>query len=166
MRVEQQLQKLHPNVIRYWQIIQGIRTCKWLIGGIALLVVKWIWLPSWDWLMIISILGMAFFIIKSLFFVFYGVYIKYSRRGYFLGTDELMIRWGNVWSDNSTIIPLNRVQHVDQEQDIIAQRFGLSSLTITTAGDDHSIIGLTEEDAISLRRQIIEIAKLGDSDAY
>jgi len=110
--------------------------------------------------------GICFFFIKGLFFVFFGVHRKYARRGYLLGEDELMIRWGDVWSDNSSIIPLSRVQHVDQEQDLLAKRLGLSELTITTAGDYHFIVGLTEEGAIKLRRQIINLAKIDNKDAY
>ncbi|WP_144936908.1 PH domain-containing protein [Paenibacillus sp. 32O-W] len=159
-------QKLHPNVIRYWQIKYGLHTFKWMLLGSFPLIIRGVWLPAWVWLSIISYLAILFFFIKGLVFICYGVYRKYSRRSYLLGDDELMIRWGNVWSDNSSIIPLSRVLHVDQEQDMLAKRLGLSELTITTAGDHHFIVGLTEEDAVRLRRQIIELSKLDNKDTY
>ncbi|MFP4978685.1 PH domain-containing protein [Paenibacillus sp. CN-4] len=159
-------QKLHPNVIRYWQITFGIHTFKWILIGCIPLMIRIIWLPAWGWLTIISCLVEFYFITKGLAFICFGVYRKYSRRSYLLGDEELMIRWGNVWSDNSSIIPLSRVQHVDQEQNMLAKRLGLSELTITTAGDHHFIVGLTEEDAALLRRQIIELSKLDNKDAY
>lgn len=159
-------QKLHPNVIRYWQIEYGLHTFKWILIACIPLMLRILWLPAWGWLTMISCLAISFFFIKGLAFICFGVYRKFSRRSYILGDDELMIRWGNVWSDNSSIIPLSRVQHVDQEQDMLAKRLGLSELTITTAGDHHFIVGLTEEDAARLRRQIIELSKLDNKDAY
>lgn len=159
-------QKLHPNVIRYWQIEYALYILKRILICIVPLIIQVIWLPAWSWLTIVSCLGISLFFIIGVIFICYGVYKKYSRRSYLLGDDEIMIRWGNVWSDNSSIIPISRVQHVDQAQDMIAKRLGLSELTITTAGDDHYIVGLTEEDAVRLRRQIIELSKLVNEDAY
>lgn len=159
-------QKLHPNVIRYWQIEYAIYILKRILICIIPLIIQVIWLPAWSWLTIVSCLGISLFFIMGVIFISYGVHKKYSRRSYLLGDDEIMIRWGNVWSDKSSIIPLSRVQHVDQEQDMIAKRLGLSELTITTAGDDHYIVGLTEEDAMRLRRQIIERSKLVNEDTY
>lgn len=71
-----------------------------------------------------------------------------------------------MWSDNSSIIPLSRVQHVDYEQDMLAKKLGLAELVITTAGDRYFIMGLAEEDAVQLRRQIIELSKLDNKDVY
>lgn len=159
-------QKLHPNVIRYWQVSYGLHTFKWILISCIPVMNRIFWFPAWGWLAMISYLAITFFFIKGLAFICFGVYIKYSRRSYLLGNDELMIRWGNVWSDNSSIIPLSRVQHVDQEQDMLAKRWGLSELTITTAGDHHFIMGLIEEDASRLRRRIIELSKLDNKDAY
>jgi len=159
-------QKLHPNVIRYWQVMYGLHTFKWILISSIPLIIRAVWLPAWGWLTVISCLAIVFFFIRGLTFVCYGVHKKYSRRSYFLGDDEIMIRWGNAWSDNSSIIPVSRVQHVDQEQDMLAKKLGLSELTITTAGDHHFIMGLVEEDAVRLRRQIIELSKLDEKDAY
>lgn len=159
-------QKLHLNVIRYWQIKYALHNLKWILICSIPLIIRAFWFPAWGWLTMISCLAISFFLINGFTFIYYGVYKKYSRRSYLLGDDELMIRWGNVWSDNSSIIPLSRVQHVDQEQDMLAKRLGLSELTITTAGDHHFIVGLLEEDAARLRRQIIELSKLDNKDVY
>lgn len=159
-------QKLHPNVIRYWQIKYTLYNLKWILICSIPLIIRAFWLPAWGWLTMISCLAISSFFNKGFTFICYGVYKKYSRRSYLLGDDEIMIRWGNVWSDNSSIIPLSRVQHVDQEQDMLAKRLGLSELTITMAGDHHFIVGLTEEDAVRLRRQIIDLSKLVNEDAY
>lgn len=67
---------------------------------------------------------------------------------------------------NSSIIPLSRVQHVSIEQDVIQKKLGISDLAIVTAGDANYIIGLLEEDTERLRRQVVELPKIGDSDAY
>lgn len=159
-------QRLHPNVIRYWQIKYGLNSLKWILIGSIPLITQAVWLQEWRWLKLIPFLFIPFFLIKGLAFICFGVYKKYSRRSYLIESDELLIRWGNVWADNSSIIPLSRVQHVDQEQDILAKKLGLSELIITTAADDHYIIGLAEQDAVRLRRHIIELSKLDGKDAY
>lgn len=159
-------QKLHPNVIPYWRIMHALGMVKWVAIGSIPLVVRLIWLPAWTWLTVVSGLTVSFFLLRGLFFIGFGVHIKYSRLSYQLGDDEIRIRWGHVWSDNSSVIPFSRVQHADLEQNALAKKLGISALTIATAGDHHAIPGLAEEEAVRLRRRIIDLAKLDDREAY
>lgn len=161
-----ELKKLHPNVVPYWRVKSLISMVIGILFSSIPFVIKIFWLNNWVWLTYASSVLIAYFVLSAVFFVVYGVNVKYARRSYRLSDDEIMIQWGSVWSDNSTIIPMNRVQHVDKEQGIIAKKYGVSEIAINTAGESHYIVGLLVEDAQILREEIIKLAKLGDKGAY
>lgn len=159
-------QQLHPNVIPYWRFTRLISLFqKSVIAGIPI-TVHLIWLPTWTWILYVTVTYVLYLWLTSLFYIFYGVRYMYIRRGYLLTNDEIVIRWGNIWAENVSVIPLSRVQHVDMEQDLIQRKLGISGLAIVTAGDATGVVGLLEADAKMLQRQIVELAKLGETDAY
>ncbi|WP_028596326.1 PH domain-containing protein [Paenibacillus assamensis] len=159
-------QRLHPNVIPYWRL----RRLIWLFKSTTLwsvpIAIHLIWMEDWKWLMYIASIYIMYRWLTSILYMTYGVRYRYERSSYRLTNDEIIIRWGGWWSSSSCVIPLNRVQHVDIEQDVIQRKFGLSNLDIVTAGDVNSLIGLRESDTELLQRKIIELAKLGDTNAY
>jgi membrane protein YdbS with pleckstrin-like domain len=158
--------KLHPNVIPYWKLSQGIWSVVQIVISIIPAGTNWLWLHSWNWLLYVSLFLIVFIIVKRIHFVYRGVHVRYSRRSYRLTEDEITIHYGSIWSHASTVIPMSRIQHVDKEQGIIAKRFGLSELELHTAGEFHYIVGLQDEDAEIVRKQVITFAKIGDADAY
>ncbi|WP_161601549.1 PH domain-containing protein [Paenibacillus luteus] len=159
-------QKLHPNVIKYWQFYQMLFMARKIGISAIPLVAYLLWLKTWDVLLFCSIAAIAYYFVRGMLFILIGVNYKYERRSYRLTEDELVINWGNFWRESSTVIPISRVQYVDKEQDRIGKRLGISELCITTAGDDSIIVGLPEEDAEKLRRQIIQLAKREDTHVY
>lgn len=160
------VKKLHPNVVPYWKVKELINACIWLLIFSLPFVVQLVWLHEWWWLTYSSIALMGFIVLKTAFFILVGVNAKYSRRSYNVTNDEIMIQWGSFWADRSSIIPMNRVQHVDKEEGIIAMKYGISEITIHTAGEAHYIVGLLQEDAVKLREEIIRLAKLDDQEVY
>ena len=159
-------QQLHPNVVPYWRIYRLLSALKRTALVSIPLAIHLLWVPQWKWIIFIALAYLIFHWSKDLFYILYGVRFTYDRRTYVLTTDEIIIRWGNIWSVNSSVIPLSRVQHVDIEQDVIQRKLGISEVVIVTAGDANGIVGLLEKDADKLRRQVIELAKIGDTDAY
>jgi uncharacterized protein len=61
-----------------------------------------------------------------------------------------------------TLIPMERVQHVETERGIIGQALDLATVKIHTAAGSHEIPLLTEGDAARLRLQIAELARTAD----
>ena len=57
------------------------------------------------------------------------------------------------------LIPLVRVQHVDTRQGPLARWFGLSSVTVATAGSSHEIPALNDHVANLLRDRISALAR-------
>ena len=58
-----------------------------------------------------------------------------------------------------TIIPINRIQHVDTEQGPIYRKYGLSSISLSTAATTHEIPALDDETANALRNMISELVR-------
>ena len=58
-----------------------------------------------------------------------------------------------------TIVPVNRIQHVDTKQGPVYRKFGLSSISISTAATTHEIPALDDETAERLRGMISELVR-------
>ena len=58
-----------------------------------------------------------------------------------------------------TVVPINRIQHVDTKQGPIYRKFNLSSINISTAATTHEIPALDEETAAELRNTISELVR-------
>lgn len=81
---------------------------------------------------------------------------RYRRWGYRLSADRLQIVRGFLFHSD-TVVPLGRVQHLDVQQGPLMRRFGLSTLTVHTAGtanDSVGLPGLKHEDALAMRETI------------
>jgi len=81
---------------------------------------------------------------------------KYRRWGYDMGDEQLRILRGYLWRTD-TIVPFNRIQHIDVAQGPLQRMFGLSTLIVHTAGTHNSIValpGLATADAEAMRETI------------
>lgn len=93
-----------------------------------------------------------------------------KARGYAMRDHDIVYKKGLVWR-TQTIVPFNRVQHVETHRGPVDRLAGLSDLKIYTAGGisaDCSISGLSVAGASALRQAIlkrIEGAEKSDPDA-
>ncbi len=77
----------------------------------------------------------------------------YRRWGYDMGDEQLRVLRGFMWRTD-TIVPFNRIQHIDVAQGPFQRMFGLSTLIVHTAGTHNSIVtlpGLSTPDAETMR---------------
>jgi len=77
--------------------------------------------------------------------------------GYAVREKDITFKSGWLWRSVTTV-PFNRVQHCDLKQGMLDRRFGLSKLTIYTAGGqstDLMIPGLLPETAEKLKTYIL-----------
>jgi hypothetical protein len=88
------------------------------------------------------------------------VFLAPSRRfrawGYAMDTEELQVRRG-MWTQVHTVVPLDRVQHIDLAQGPLERSFGVSRLVVHTAGTLHSQVllpGLARPTAEKMRDEI------------
>lgn len=80
----------------------------------------------------------------------------YRAWGYAMDSDELQIEHG-VWIKMHTIVPLDRVQHIDVSQGPLERPLGLCRLIVHTAGTQHSRVvlpGLSRPNAERMRDEI------------
>ncbi|WP_254054303.1 PH domain-containing protein [Sphingorhabdus sp. EL138] len=80
----------------------------------------------------------------------------YRRWGYNMGDEQLRVLRGFMWRTD-TIVPFNRIQHIDVAQGPFQRAFGLSTLIVHTAGTYNSIVtlpGLSTPDAEVMRDTI------------
>lgn len=86
---------------------------------------------------------------------------RYNRWGYDMSEGQIQIIRGYLFYTD-TIVPFNRVQHIDVSQGPIERLFGLSSLVLHTAGTHNSTVvlpGLRRETAEDMRDSIREFIK-------
>lgn len=83
--------------------------------------------------------------------------ISFPYMSYALREKDISYQSGWMWKSAITI-PFNRVQHCDIKQGLLDRQFGLSKLTIYTAGGQNSdmeIPGLTPETAEKMKSYIL-----------
>ncbi|WP_096200872.1 PH domain-containing protein [Bacillus sp. FJAT-45350] len=115
-------------------------------------------LPNWGlWAIIL------FYITFFIFYVFVLPHIRWKRWRYEVLDEEVDIQYG-VLIVRRTLIPMNRVQHVDTEHGPLMRKYKLAAVTISTAATVHQIPALTVEVAENLRDQISKLATEADTD--
>lgn len=86
---------------------------------------------------------------------------RYNRWGYNMTDGQIQIVRGYLFYTD-TIVPFNRVQHIDVAQGPLMRLFGLSSLVLHTAGTHNSTVvlpGLRRDTAEEMRDTIREFIK-------
>ena len=75
--------------------------------------------------------------------------IAYNKRKYALREKDVIYSKGLLFL-KTTVVPISRIQHIEETRTWLARQFGLASLKLFTAGDsgtDLSINGLTTDEA-------------------
>lgn len=102
-----------------------------------------IWIVVGGWILVAS------------FFIFLS-YRSYFYEGFALRQKDVVYKSG-MWFRSTIIVPFNRVQHCEINQGPIDRYFGLSELSLFTAGgssSDLNIPGLSQETAAKLKQFI------------
>lgn len=87
--------------------------------------------------------------------------LKYRTWRYLLNEYEIELHHG-IFFRKRTLIPFVRIQHVDAKQGPILRKYGLSTVTFSTAAGSHEIPALPENTAEKVRRQIAANARITD----
>lgn len=81
---------------------------------------------------------------------------RYHAKGYVMGEDRLRVVRGLLFRSDS-VVPFGRIQHIDLDQGPLERLYGLSTLTVHTAGTHNASVrlpGLLNEDAVAMRETI------------
>ncbi|MFY0629273.1 MAG: PH domain-containing protein [Flavobacteriaceae bacterium] len=142
--------KIHKNYLKVILINTSLIFIPTLVGLVFLINMKLEEeIPEYTTL----IYGLYF----SLFLlVFLMLLIGFSRRKYALRDKDITYKSG-VIIKKMTTVPFSRIQHVEIDEKPISRMFGLSSISVYTAGDssdDLGIKGIKKEEALRIKEFI------------
>jgi membrane protein YdbS with pleckstrin-like domain len=147
--------RIHENAIKAWKLSA-------FIWGWALYIAPGLFYliftveENFSWLFPVISAPLAFVLHLLITLVFPK--IRWKRWRYEVTEKGIDLQRGIVITKR-TIVPINRVQHVDTKQGPIYRKYGLSSISLSTAATTHEIPALDDETANSLRIMISELVR-------
>ncbi|MEX0594447.1 MAG: PH domain-containing protein [Balneolaceae bacterium] len=152
--------RLSPRIIRVWQWGAALRS--------SLLPIAWGLYAlyqspqsSLHWLLWGALL--ALLILFWLITVFWHPVFRWKHWRYSIDRNQIELHYG-VWFRQHTVIPLNRVQHVDTRQGPLLRAMKVSAVAVSTAATVHEIPALESKRAQEVRQQISNFARLAQED--
>ncbi|RBQ11964.1 PH domain-containing protein [Pedobacter miscanthi] len=97
-----------------------------------------------------------YFILAVILFLIYR--LSFKKRGYAVRTHDVIYKSGII-AESTTIVPLNRIQHIELNEGIFSRIFKLGSLQVFTAGGQSGhihISGIAINEAKSIRDLLLK----------
>lgn len=147
--------RIHENAIRAWKLSAAV-------FGLLLYLV-----PAFFYLLysvdtsvsiLVPMITAPVTFIVHLLMIFVFPRIRWKRWRYSV-TELGVDMYRGILIRKRTIVPINRVQHVDTKQGPIYRKYGLSSISLSTAATTHEIPALDDETANRLRTLISELVR-------
>ncbi|MGG3912251.1 PH domain-containing protein [Rossellomorea vietnamensis] len=151
--------RISPMALKVWKIygvLESLIVAALAVGAIVLTFI-------FDWSHWVTVISIGVFILFTYLFVFLLPTIKWKRWRYEVREQEIELQRG-ILIVKRTLVPMVRVQHVDTVQGPILKRYGLSTITISTAANVHEIPALDMEEADELRNSISQLARVAEDD--
>lgn len=148
------MKKISPYSVKMWRISGLIGT------GIILLIAVGLNIfldfnALWKYILVISIYGLAVIrLVSSLVMSKY----KYKKFWYEIDEEKIILKFG-VITENTVVIPMNRVQYVDTEQGVILRKYNLINLRVYTAGGNYEIPYLEREVGNDVQLSITKVVQ-------
>lgn len=146
-------QRIPRTAVKAWRISGLLVSLFFWIGPLAM------WVFDTEGVIDLWIYLLVFFVLLAvtLLVTFLIPHVRWKRWRYDINEHEIDFQHGLIIVQR-TLVPVNRVQHVDTRQGPILRNYGLSNVTISTAATTHEIPALTEENAATVRDQISRLA--------
>jgi len=106
---------------------------------------------------------LAFMLVIYLVNAFIVPKVRWQRWRYDITENEIDLQRGFIIRKR-TVIPINRIQHVDTSQGPIYRKLSLSSVKISTAATTHEIPALDDETAADVRNKISLLVRKAKED--
>lgn len=109
-------------------------------------------------------------LIASIYLVFMALLIllfvaSFKKRGYAVRSKDVVYKSGII-AESTTIVPLNRIQHIELNEGLFSRIFKLGSLQLFTAGGDSGhlkITGIPIDEAKSIRDFLLNTLNLTEN---
>lgn len=159
--LKQPEKRIDPNAKKAWRIAGIGFGLFWFIlpTGYFLIVGN----SAEDYSAALQIAFVLFSITAYIITAFVVPVLRWERWRYDLSENEIDLLRGFIIKKR-TLIPINRVQHVDTSQGPVYRKFGLSSVKVSTAATTHEIPALNEEIAAEVRNRISQLVRLAKED--
>ncbi len=145
--------KLNAPHANYWKVILiNLLLCFLLVSG-ALTALLFIDEELRHYLLPF---GIAYLLFWILMFVLYRA--SFKKRGFALREKDILYKSGII-AETTTIIPLNRIQHVALEEGLFSRMYGLATLQLFTAGGQSGhmhIAGIAVEKARIIKEALVK----------
>lgn len=152
-------QRIDTQALQVWRITGGITALfYWLIPLTYVLVATRFKLTLW-----ISVPLILFAIFMTILEVLIMPKIRWQQWRYDISENEIDLKYG-VFIFRRVLIPMVRIQHVDTKQGPFLRKYGLATVTVSTAARTHEIPALAVEMADAVRDRIAELAKVANED--
>ena len=152
-------QRIDENALKAWQLSGWISagTYTVIFAVVAFLAYRFDW-PTWiPAVVFIAAAAQSVLEIRIL------PRLHYNQWRYSVNEDEIELQHG-IFIKKRTLIPMIRIQHVDTKQGPILRKYGLATVTFSTAAGSHEIPALSEHSADRVRRQIASLARISDEE--
>lgn len=116
-----------------------------------------------DWPILIIIAAVLLFVLVAYLSIYLIPLLRWKRWRYEVREQEIELQHG-VIVIKRTLVPMVRVQHVDTRQGPLLRKYGLATVTVSTAATVHEIPALQIEEAEELRVYISRLARVADED--
>ncbi len=147
--------RIDENAIKAWKLSALLfGALIYVIPGLAYLIYK----LDGDISMLYPIILGPVAIMLHCFMIFVLPKIRWKRWKYDV-TDKGIDMQRGIIIKKRTIVPINRIQHVDTRQGPLYRKYGLSSISMSTAATTHEIPALNEERAVELREIISDLVR-------
>ena len=161
--------RIHKNAIKAWTVNALLFGLLWFIpaifyAGIAIsqnFNNETPWYNGIDWPLFVSLFLIA--VILYIMMVWVLPNLRWKRWKYEVSDNGIDMLRGIIIKKR-TVIPINRVQHVDTRQGPVYRKFELASVAISTAATTHEIPALDNETADELRNTISILVRKVKSD--
>ncbi|WP_020402770.1 PH domain-containing protein [Gracilimonas tropica] len=156
--------RIHNNAIKAWTVNALLYGIAWFLPSGFFLAISigqnagsaLAWYQGVDWILfsVLFLAGLFFYLTIAIVFP----KLRWKRWKYDISEKEIDMLRG-IFIKKRTLVPINRVQHVDTRQGPVYRKFGLSSVTISTAATTHEIPALDDETADKVRDTISNLVR-------
>lgn len=138
---------------KYWNVIVINICIFFLICGIALAILI---LFNQDVKIYQLAIGIGYLLLVIITFLLYSA--SFKKRGYALREKDVIYKSGII-AETTTIIPLNRIQHVALDEGLFSRFYSLATLEVQTAGGSSGhmrIAGIPLEKAKIIKEALVK----------
>lgn len=152
-------ERIDDAALRVWRTTGWISAAVFaaVVGAVLWLTIRFDW-PVWI-VAVLAVIAAAAAAIE----IAVVPKVRMARFRYAIRDDEIDLLHGIIVRKRS-IIPMVKVQHVDTKQGPILRRYGLFTVTFSTAAGKHEIPALGAERAEEVQSRIATLARIADDE--